>query len=91
MRPFARCVGSSADIDIVLLQLMPLLLRGLNLPDAEIRTNVIDTLLTVADPASKTSGSIVAEHASSLVATMLKNSMVRQMPSVVRIVSGALC
>lgn len=64
-------------------QLMPLLLRGLDLPDAEIRANVIDTLLAVADPASKTSNSIVSEHASSLVATMLRNSSVREMPSVV--------
>ncbi|EKM50673.1 uncharacterized protein PHACADRAFT_178404 [Phanerochaete carnosa HHB-10118-sp] len=62
--------------------LMPLLLRGLDLPDAEMRANAINTLLAVADSASATSNSIVAEHASSLVATLLKNSMVQQMPSV---------
>ena len=63
---------------------MPLLLRGLDLPDAEIRANVLDTLLAVADPASKASTDAVAEHAASLVATMLRNSAVREMPSVVR-------
>lgn len=64
---------------------MPLLLRGLDLPDAEIRANVIDTLLAVADPAakSKSNGSFVSAHATSLVTTMLKNSMAREMPSVV--------
>ncbi|GJE98061.1 Dos2-interacting transcription regulator of RNA-Pol-II-domain-containing protein [Phanerochaete sordida] len=61
--------------------LMPLLLRGLDLPDAEMRANAIDTLLAVADPESTASCALVAEHASSLVATMLKNSMVQQMPS----------
>ena len=67
---------------------MPLLLRGLDLPDAEIRANVIDTLLAVADPDAKTSNSIVSEHAASLASTMLKNSMVREMPSVVRLCSS---
>ena len=62
---------------------MPLLLRGLDLPDAEIRVNVIDTLLAVADPTAKNSNDIVSEHASSLVATMLKNGTARDMPSVV--------
>jgi DNA repair/transcription protein MET18/MMS19 len=64
-------------------QLMPLLLRGLDLPDSEIRANVIDTLLAVADPEAKTSNSIVSEHAASLVSTMLRNSLVKDMPSVV--------
>ncbi|KIP04531.1 hypothetical protein PHLGIDRAFT_191607 [Phlebiopsis gigantea 11061_1 CR5-6] len=68
--------------------LMPLLLRGLDLPDSEIRANVIDTLLAVADPTAKSSSNIVSEHASSLVATMLKNCMVREMPSVrVRVIA----
>ncbi|KAL4245852.1 MMS19 nucleotide excision repair protein [Abortiporus biennis] len=63
--------------------LMPLLLRGLDLPDAEIRANVIDTFLATADPASKeNTESMVSEHASSLVSTMLKNCMVEEMPSV---------
>lgn len=63
---------------------MPLLLRGLDLPDHEIRANVIDTLLAVADTSSKDKNAIVAEHASSLVSTMLRNSVAREMPSVVR-------
>ncbi|KAI0310724.1 ARM repeat-containing protein [Amylostereum chailletii] len=66
--------------------LMPLLLRGLELPDTEIRASVIETLLTAAqaeiESNSKNSkeDSIVASHASSLAATMLKNSSVSTMP-----------
>ncbi|KAI0686671.1 ARM repeat-containing protein [Cytidiella melzeri] len=52
--------------------LLPLLLRGLGLPDHKIRANVIDTLLSVADSNSKQP--IIAEHATSLVSVMLKNS-----------------
>lgn len=59
---------------------MPLLLRGLDLPNDEIRANVIDTLLATADPDSK-ENSLVSEHATSLVSIMLKNSMVADMPS----------
>lgn len=62
-------------------QLMPLLLRGLNLPDPEIRANVIDTLLATADTEIK--NPTISEHASSLVSTMLKNSIVSEQPSVV--------
>ncbi|EPT02988.1 hypothetical protein FOMPIDRAFT_1142982 [Fomitopsis schrenkii] len=65
--------------------LMPLLLRGLDLPDYEIRASVIDTLLATAEGSSSSAtkeSSILAEHASSLVSTMLKNSTVKDMPSV---------
>ncbi|GBE89610.1 MMS19 nucleotide excision repair [Sparassis crispa] len=63
--------------------LMPLLLRGLDLPDAEIRSNVIDTLLAAAQSGAKeTESSIVSEHAASLVSTMLRNSMVHETASV---------
>ncbi|KAI0352164.1 ARM repeat-containing protein [Trametes cingulata] len=61
--------------------LMPLLLRGLDLPDNEIRASVIDTLQAAATSSGK-DNTLLAEHASSLVLTMLKNSMVSQMPSV---------
>lgn len=59
---------------------MPLLLRGLDLPDHEIRINVIETLLAVADSTSK-ENNVVVEHAASLVSTMLRNSMYKEMPS----------
>lgn len=59
---------------------MPLLLRGLDLPDPEIRANVIDTLLATAD--TETKNPTISEHASGLVHTMLKNSMVTEQPSV---------
>lgn len=70
---------------------MPLLLRGLDLPDYEIRASVIDTLLATAEGASLSTTketSTLAEHASSLVSTMLKNSMIEDMPSVVRANQG---
>ncbi|KAI0339641.1 ARM repeat-containing protein [Trametopsis cervina] len=60
--------------------LLPLLLRGLDLPDHSIRVNVIETLLSVAEPSSQPN--IVADHATSLVDIMLKNSTVQTMPSV---------
>ena len=61
-------------------QLMPLLLRSLDLPDHEIRVNVIDTLVAIADTTSKDNNPIV-QHAPSLVTTMLHNSLVKAMPS----------
>lgn len=62
---------------------MPLFLRGLELPDAEIRANVIDTFLAAAegDPSEH---DLVSEHASTLVTIMLRNCLVEQMPSIVR-------
>ncbi|KAI0035332.1 ARM repeat-containing protein [Vararia minispora EC-137] len=59
--------------------LLPLLLCGLELPDTEIRTSVIETLLSAAEADTATDakhskeGSLVTEHATSLTLTMLKN------------------
>jgi DNA repair/transcription protein MET18/MMS19 len=64
-------------------QLMPLLLRGLELPDFNIRADVIDTFLSAAE-GDASEQSLVSEHSSTLVTYMLKNSMVNEMPSVVR-------
>jgi len=68
--------------------LMPLFLRGLELPDAEIRANVIDTFLAAAegDPSEQ---SLVSEHANTLVSAMLGNCAVEQMSSV-RVRTSAL-
>jgi DNA repair/transcription protein MET18/MMS19 len=69
---------------------MPLLLRGLSLPDPTLRAGVIDTLLSAAqadvEAGSKTAkeGSFVAEHAVSLTNVMLQNSDAIEMPDVVR-------
>lgn len=63
-------------------QLIPLLLHGLELPDINIRANVIDTFLAAAEGDSS-EHSLVSEHASTLVTSMLKNSMVEEMPSMV--------
>ncbi|KAF8825853.1 hypothetical protein HHX47_DHR6000662 [Lentinula edodes] len=59
--------------------LIPLLVRGLDLPDHDIRCQVIDTFLAVAEGDSP---DIVSDHAPSLITTMLKNSSVENMPSV---------
>ncbi|KAK1236424.1 hypothetical protein PQX77_000328, partial [Marasmius sp. AFHP31] len=61
--------------------LIPLLIRGLDLPDHNIRCKVIDTLLAVAQEDSSDK-SLISEHAPSLVTTMLKNSVARDMSSV---------
>lgn len=61
---------------------MPLFLRGLELPDAEIRANVIDTFLAAAEGDPSEQG-LVSEHANTLVSAMLGNCAVEQMPSVV--------
>lgn len=61
---------------------MPLLLRGLDLPDTEIRANVIDTFVSAVggEPAEQ---KIISEHASTLVHAMLKNSSATEMHSTV--------
>lgn len=61
---------------------MPLLLRGLNLPDPEIRADVIQTFLSAIGSESKDS-SVISEYASTLVTSMLKNSMASEIPSTV--------
>ncbi|RXW13567.1 hypothetical protein EST38_g12284 [Candolleomyces aberdarensis] len=60
--------------------LIPLLIRGLDLPDPDIRRNVIETLLAAAEGETPEK-SLVAEHASTLVNAMLKNCLVQEMPS----------
>ena len=62
---------------------MPLLIRGLSLPDNEIRAGIIDTLIATTDPNSK-DNELVSKYASSLVAVMLKNAKANDMPSLVR-------
>lgn len=68
---------------------MPLLLRGLDLPDPAIRASVINTLLSAAqaevEGKAKNSkeGSVFAEHALSLATTMLRNCSVDLMPDAV--------
>jgi hypothetical protein len=68
---------------------MPLLLRGLSLPDPTLRAGVIDTLLSAAqadvEAGLKTAkeGSLVAEHAVSLTNIMLKNSTATEIPDMV--------
>lgn len=62
--------------------LIPLLLRGVDLPDDEIRANVIDTFLAAAE-GDTPEKSMISAHATSLVGKMLKYSRVGEMRSVV--------
>ena len=66
---------------------MPLLLRGLSLPDNEIRAGIIDTLIATTNPNGK-DNELVSKYASSLVTVMLKNARAKDMPSPV---SGCAC
>ena len=72
------------------LQLMPLLLRGLTLPDPTLRAGVIDTLLSAAqadieaETMTAKEGNVISEHAVSLSNAMLQNSVVAEMPDTVR-------
>ncbi|KAI3600430.1 hypothetical protein WG66_001870 [Moniliophthora roreri] len=61
-------------------QLLPLLIRGLELPELSIRHKVINTLLAICEDGSADKGAI-SEHATSLVSTMLKNSRTSGMSS----------
>ncbi|TFY64788.1 hypothetical protein EVG20_g5838, partial [Dentipellis fragilis] len=67
--------------------LIPLLLRGLELPDAEIRANVIETFLSAAQADVEANvkiskeGSLISGHSSTLVSTMLRNSSAKEMPN----------
>jgi hypothetical protein len=74
---------------------MPLLLRGLDLPDFDIRANVIATLLAAAvgekDKNQDGESSVVSEHANTLTTAMLKNSMIVHAPSVVSSLMSRNC
>ncbi|KAK2463614.1 hypothetical protein APHAL10511_004365 [Amanita phalloides] len=60
--------------------LMPLFLRGLELPDLDIRASVIDALFDAAKSGETLEQNIISEHATSLVNAMLHNCMVDQVP-----------
>ena len=65
-------------------QLMPLLLRGLDLPDSNMRIDVIETLQSAAQDMAtfgETVQASVSEHAPSLVTAMLKNSRAQEQSS----------
>lgn len=66
-------------------KLLPLLLRGLELPDLELRIDVIETLRATslsnnARPADEAIVTIISEHAPSIALAMLKNSQVYNQP-----------
>lgn len=67
---------------LIFQQLIPLLLRGLELSDNAIRNNVIDTFLAAAEGESPEKN-LVSEHSSTLVNSMLKNSKLEELSSTV--------
>ncbi|KAJ6582074.1 ARM repeat-containing protein [Mycena capillaripes] len=70
-------------------QLLPLLLRALHLPDAQIRANVIETLLAAATQQSSTHA-VLSEHAPPLVRQMLGYTKATSQLTSTRIRIGAL-
>lgn len=54
--------------------MMPYLLRGLELSDEDMRANVINTLISVAEEESAGEADIMAEHSTTIIASLLKNS-----------------
>ncbi|KAJ7509674.1 ARM repeat-containing protein [Mycena galericulata] len=70
-------------------QLMPLLMRALQIPDAQIRANVIETLLAAAAQ-QKTTHDVLAEHAPALVRQMLGYTKARSEITSARIRISAL-
>jgi DNA repair/transcription protein MET18/MMS19 len=82
-------VSALTDALSSFVQLMPLLIRGLEVPDADVRANVIETLHASASAKEKdndndTGRNVFAEHTSTLVSAMIKNSDFKKMHSVVR-------
>jgi len=67
---------------------MPFLIRGLELPDPEIRANILQTFISVADSSDNSSSTdgkdALSEHATTLVSIALQNAVVRDLTSVVR-------
>jgi RNAPII transcription regulator C-terminal len=71
---------------------MPLLLRGLDLPDVNMRIDVIKTLQSTAQDdatSGETVQAAVSEHAASLVTAMLKNSRALEQSSSVGFLDNA--
>lgn len=65
------------------------LIRGLDLPDAQIRASIFDTFSSVAETASVDVSSvdsqgILNEHAPTLTTSALQNAVPRDITSVVR-------
>jgi len=60
------------------------LIRGLDLPDAQIRASIFDTFLTVTETASadlSDGQGIIAEHASTLTTAALRNALPHEVTS----------
>lgn len=65
-------------------QMMPLLLRGIDLPEEDMRANVINTLISVAEEESAGEADIISEHSTTIIASLLKNADFRTTSSPVR-------
>ncbi|KAF8308312.1 hypothetical protein DL93DRAFT_2231691 [Clavulina sp. PMI_390] len=62
-------------------KMMPFVLRGIDLPDEDLRTNVINTLISVAEEESAGEADILADHATSIITSLLKNADTLQISS----------
>jgi hypothetical protein len=75
-------VSRNNHVDSIPNQLMPILLRGLDLQDTELRINIFETLLLVAKEAADVVGSSgsspLVEHAGSLVKASLANTQLSE-------------
>lgn len=54
------------------IQLLPLLLRCLDLADAELKANVMDILLVVAEAEDPTAQEVVESHATTIAEALLR-------------------
>jgi len=60
---------------------MPYLLRGIDVAEEDMRASVINTLISVAEEQSAGEGDVISEHASTIIAALLKNADHRITPS----------
>ena len=63
-------------------QLMPLLIRGFDIADSDIRADIIDALTAVTED-NTVDQSVISEHVSSLATAMLKNCTAAETSSTV--------
>lgn len=81
--------------------MMPFLLRGIDLPEAEMKIGVIETLISVAEEesgrpalagqsggAGQNQKDVISEHAGTIVTNLLKNIEARENPSTVSIIAA---
>ncbi|KAG9001211.1 hypothetical protein FRB90_011657 [Tulasnella sp. 427] len=61
--------------------LMPLFILGLDLPEVEMRANVIEALVTLASETDASQEGPLAEHVSTVISALIKNALPAEMTS----------